>query len=33
MTGVFYVRDAGGQKVYDNDAMAKIKERVLAVLK
>jgi hypothetical protein len=33
MTGVFYVRDAGGQKVYDEEAMAKIKERILAVMK
>jgi [protein-PII] uridylyltransferase len=33
MTGVFYVRDAGGQKVYDEDAMTKVKERILAVIK
>jgi [protein-PII] uridylyltransferase len=33
MTGVFYARDAEGQKVYDEDAMAKIKERILAVIK
>jgi [protein-PII] uridylyltransferase len=33
MTGVFYVRDAGGQKVYDEEAMAKIKQRILAVMK
>src|SRR5512143_1365328 len=29
MTGVFYVRDAGGQKVYDEGAMARIEERIL----
>jgi [protein-PII] uridylyltransferase len=33
MAGVFYVRDAGGQKVYEEEAMAKIKERILAVMK
>jgi [protein-PII] uridylyltransferase len=33
MTGVFYVRDAGGEKVYDEEAMARIKERILAVMK
>jgi [protein-PII] uridylyltransferase len=33
MTGVFYVRDAGGQKVYDEEVMARIKERILAVMK
>ncbi len=33
MTGVFYVRDAGGQKVYDEEAMGTIKERLLALMK
>ena len=33
MSGVFYVRDAEGQKVYEEETMARIKERLLAVMR
>jgi [protein-PII] uridylyltransferase len=33
MTGVFYVRDASGQKVYEEEVMAQIKECILSVMK
>ncbi len=33
MTGVFYVRDASGQKVSEKGAMAQIRERILDVIK
>jgi len=32
LTGVFYVRDSVGQKVYDSDAIEKTRRRLLAVL-
>jgi [protein-PII] uridylyltransferase len=33
MTGVFYVRDASGQKVYEEEVMEQIKERIFRVMK
>jgi [protein-PII] uridylyltransferase len=33
MTGVFYVRDASGQKVYEEEVMGQIKERIFSVMK
>jgi len=32
MTGVFYVRDSAGEKVYEPDAMAETRRRLMAVL-
>jgi [protein-PII] uridylyltransferase len=32
MTGVFYVRDSAGEKVYEPDAMAETRRRLIAVL-
>jgi [protein-PII] uridylyltransferase len=33
MTGVFYVKDASGQKVYEEEVMEKTKERILSLMK
>jgi UTP:GlnB (protein PII) uridylyltransferase len=32
LTGVFYVRDSAGEKVYEPDAMAETRRRLMAVL-
>jgi len=32
MTGVFYVRDSAGEKVYEPDAIEKTRRRLQAVL-
>ncbi|MCJ7596353.1 MAG: hypothetical protein MUO52_16415, partial [Desulfobacterales bacterium] len=32
MTGVFYVRDAGGQKIYEDAILNKTRDEILSVL-
>jgi [protein-PII] uridylyltransferase len=32
MTGVFYVRDASGQKIYENSLIEKVRREILGVL-
>jgi len=32
MTGVFYVRDSGGEKLYDPDTIDEVRSRLMAVL-
>jgi len=32
MTGVFYVRDSGGEKLYEPDAMDEVRSRLMAIL-
>jgi hypothetical protein len=32
MTGVFYVRDASGQKIYEDSLMEKVQREIMGVL-
>jgi hypothetical protein len=32
MTGVFYVRDASGQKIYEDSGLEKVRQELLGVL-
>jgi UTP:GlnB (protein PII) uridylyltransferase len=33
MTGVFYVRDSGGQKILEEDEIKRIKSEIMSVIK